>query len=407
MLKILQIDIIDSKYKYFKSPWIFSNQVNHLDDNLLNDEKISLVQIKGTKNFGIYCKSNLISIRLLPDCLFEKINNNFISKEDFIDQLNLYLSKLYKEKQCFSFAQNEAYRLSHGDNDGLPALAIDDYKSVLVIQSSSAVGDFLLPFIVEAIKKTIHLPIFERSTGQIRKLENLPERTRWIQKPANEQSYEVTCNLAHLKMSFSLNKAQKTGLFLDQRNNLKYLADLLVNYNIKKSLDICSYAGAWSAIAAQAGIMDMTLIDQDAWALQLAQKNIIQNSQHSPEITTLHGDMFEHLQGLTKSAQKFDLIIADPPAFTKSKKNIAEAKRAYTKMTRLAHNLLNENGILIVCSCSRHIDDQEFLESVSLGLSTQNWVLLHKGEQSPCHTRLATPDSSEYLKCYFIKKRML
>ncbi|BBH52585.1 class I SAM-dependent rRNA methyltransferase [Fluviispira sanaruensis] len=407
MFQILEIDIIDTKYKYFKSPWIFSNQVKHLDDKLLNPEKICLVRLKGTKKIGIYNKTSLISIRLLPDCIMDKVENNSISSEAFIEQLSVYIKKLQIEKNTFAFADKEAYRLSHGDNDGLPALAIDDYKSVLVLQSSAAVGDFLLPYVVEALKRVSDLPIFERSTGQIRKLEQLPERTRWIEKPKTDSSFDISCFFAHLTMSFSLNKAQKTGLFLDQRNNLKYLAELLKTYNIKKSLDICSYAGAWSAIAARSGVSDLTLIDQDAWALQLAQKNVEQNALHTPLIRTLHGDMFEHLQNLNKSTEKFDLIIADPPAFAKAKKNVAEAKRAYTKMTRLAHNLLNENGILVVCSCSRHIEDQDFLESVSLGLSAQNWVLLHKGEQSPCHTRLATPDSSEYLKCYFIKKRVL
>lgn len=76
-------------------------------------------------------------------------------------------------------------------------------------------------------------------------------------------------------------------------------------------------------------------------------------------------------------------------------------------MAKLASRLLNKNGILVICSCSRHIKDQEFLESISLGLEEGNWLILHKGEQSPCHTHLATPDSSEYLKCYFIYNRSL
>lgn len=407
MIKVLEIETIDTKYKFFKSPWLFSNQIQHLSDNDLNQQKVSLVKVKGTKKIGIYCKQSLISVRFLPDKLYEYIENNTIHEEVFTNEIAKHLNAIKLVKSKFQFTKNEAYRLSHGDNDGLPAIAIDDYQNVLVLQSSSLAGEFLLPYVIDALKQNDMRPIFERSTGQIRKLENLPERTRWIREPDNlDNNFEVTCNFINLKMTFFLNKAQKTGLFLDQRKNIEYLSNIIKDYNINSCLDICSYAGAWSATAASAGVQDLILIDQDSWALNLAKRNIIANSKNNVTIDTLHGDMFEHLQSLIKKGCKYDLIIADPPAFAKSKKHVHEAKRAYSRMAKLASKLLSENGILVICSCSRHIQDQEFLESVSMGLDDGNWVFIHKGEQSPCHTHLATPDSSEYLKCYFLNKRV-
>jgi 23S rRNA (cytosine1962-C5)-methyltransferase len=408
LIKVIEIDMIGNMHKICNSSWLFSNQVQHISDKHLNEQKISLVNIKGTKKIGIYSKQSLISIRFLPDKLYDFIENKVIKKEVFINELGLHLNYLKQAKVKFQFPQRESYRLSHGDNDGLPAIAIDDYQSVLVLQSSSLIGEFLLPYIIDALKIIDNRPLFERSTGQIRKLENLPERTRWIREPDNQSNnFEISCNFTNLKLTFFLNKAQKTGLFLDQRKNIEYLSSILRNYNINSCLDICSYAGAWSATAAASGVKNLTLIDQDSWALNLAKRNILANTNNNVTIETLHGDMFEHMQILIKNNNKFDLIILDPPAFAKSKKHISEAMRAYSRITKLASKLLADNGILIVCSCSRHIKEQEFLESVAYGLNDGKWVFLHKGEQSPCHTHLANPDSSEYLKCYFLNNRVL
>lgn len=408
MIKVLEIETIGIKDIFLKSPWLFSNQVQHISDNDLNEQKVSLIKIKGTKKIGIYCKQSLISIRFLPDKLYNYIENNFIKKDTFVNEISKHLNSLKQAKTKFQFPKNEAYRLSHGDNDGLPAIAIDDYQTVLVLQSSSLVGEFLLPYIIDALKLNDNRPIFERSTGQVRKLENLPERTRWIREASNiKNNFEINCVFTNLKMTFFLNKAQKTGLFLDQRKNIEYLSSILKDYNINTCLDICSYAGAWSATAAYAGIKNLTLIDQDSWALNLAKRNILANTNNNVTIETLHGDMFEHMQCFIKKENKYDLVIVDPPAFAKSKKHVHEAKRAYSRMTKLASKLLSENGVLVVCSCSRHIKDQEFLESISIGLDNRNWVFIHKGEQSPCHTHLANPDSSEYLKCYFLNNRVL
>jgi 23S rRNA (cytosine1962-C5)-methyltransferase len=323
LIKVLQIETVGLKQKFFKSPWLFSNQIIHKSDNELNEDKISLVQIKGTKKVGVYCKNSLISIRFLPDSLFEKIENGFIKKDHFIDVILNHLVNLKKAKSKFNFTNKEAFRLSHGDNYGLPAIAIDDYQYVLVLQSSSQAGEYILPYVIEALKQIDERSVFERSTGQIRKLENLPERTRWIREPLNkDQNFEINCLFSSLNMTFFLNKAQKTGLFLDQRNNLTYLANIIKNYNINSCLDICSYAGSWSSIAANSGVENLTLIDQDSWALNLAKRNILANAKGNTTIETLHGDMFEHMQGLIKNEKKFDLIIAAPPQLSLNQKNI-------------------------------------------------------------------------------------
>lgn len=408
MISISELETKGINIRFAKSPWLFNNQVIHLNDSQINEQNVALVRIKGTNKIGIYNKNSLISVRFFADEINNYIENNFIQKNKLTKFLLNHLIALKNTKSSFLFSQTEAYRLAHGDNDFLPSIAIDFYQSVFVLQISSTVGEFLLPFITDALKEFSILPIFERSTGQIRKLEQLPERTRWIREPQNVSQFSVQCAFANLNMTFYLNKAQKTGLFLDQRLNLKYLEYIISPYKVDTVLDICSYAGAWSASAAKLGANQMTLIDQDAWALNLAKSNILANTEKPVSIDTLHGDMFEHLQKLNKDNKSFNLIIADPPAFAKAKKHIHEASRAYSRLAKLASKLLTANGILVICSCSRHISDEVFLTAISEGFdNNNNWVLLHKGEQSPCHTRLANAESSEYLKCYFIQKRIL
>jgi 23S rRNA (cytosine1962-C5)-methyltransferase len=173
-------------------------------------------------------------------------------------------------------------------------------------------------------------------------------------------------------------------------------------------LDLCSYAGAWSCAAAQAGVVDFTAVDQDKDALELCEQNIKNNvtgSASSPNIQLLHGDLFEILSKLNREEKSFDVVVADPPAFTKSSKHVPEARRAYQRLAKLSSRLVSPNGLLVACSCSRHIGEEDFYEIVSSALIADDWVYLGRGRQSPDHTVLATDKHSLYLKALFFVRR--
>jgi 23S rRNA (cytosine1962-C5)-methyltransferase len=278
------------------------------------------------------------------------------------------------------------------------------------MQCSCAAGEFLFPHVVSAILAKTTKPILERSTGQTRAMEGLPERTRWIRGSVERASV----HFAKLNLQFEPLRAQKTGLFLDQRCNLEFLTNFLSHEFVQPQsmLDICSYAGAWSSAAASAGVRSFTLIDADAQALSMAKTNITNNSPEAqasgqePHIELRHGDLFEELSKLKSTQRTFDVVVADPPAFAKSKKHLPEASKAYARLIKLAARATAPNGLLILCSCSKNMDAQTFWDLCVRNLGPE-WILIHRGSQSPDHTVGTTQASAEYLKCYFFQKRSL
>lgn len=267
--------------------WIFSNEVEHLAKNVLStDSSVVFVQLEGTTRFGLYDRTHLISVRLFSEAfsndLIAKLNTTAtpaqIEPTHVQDCLAEHLKRLKELKINLGFNDGKnAYRFIHGDADGLPSIIIDDYQSVLVLQSGSRAGEWLYPHVCEALKKVDERPVYERSTGQSRQMEGLGERNRWLVPNATN---ETTASVFHadMLMSFNLQRAQKTGLFLDQRTNLTWLGEFLSarpsNAKSKSILDICSYAGAWSAKATQSGVRTCVLIDQDTHALAMAEVNI-------------------------------------------------------------------------------------------------------------------------------------
>ena len=307
--------------------------------------------------------------------------------------------------------ESTTFRISHGDVDGACGIVIDEYDAVCVVQSHSPTADFILKIIESSLSEIFNKRVFERSTGQTRRMAGLSERTRWVTIPAPQTGFETSTRFAGLTLSFALNKAQKTGLFLDQRENLlgirKYIA------RVASVLDICCYAGAWSATAAAMGANLFTCIDQDAAALDCAKSNIEKNFQSRtpgitetqaelvPTIHSVHGDLFESLGVLKKQNQTFDLVVADPPAFAKTQKQSFEARKAYMRLAKLSASVTSQSGVLVLCSCTRYVSEEEFLRCVFSQLP--DWVLIFRGQQSPDHT--VTAQGGEYLKCFAFQRK--
>ena len=408
---------------------LYSNQVEHLADELLSAERCAFVRVPHWNNhFGIYNKSQLMACRRLPAAY----KQNFSEREDvtFSDlvQVNcIVLSELFKRKtgaaSGVSSNNHESFRLVHGDADGFPGIVVDHYGSLLVVQSTSAVGDFLLDTVTAALhilcnkEQSIFLPILEKSTGQTRKMLGLPERIRPLLGPIPEF---IDCAFSDLKMKFFPLRSQKTGLFLDQKINLQTFSGLLGSAFFfpngrlfeGRMLDLCCYAGAWSAAAAQSGVRKFSMVDQDKFALKLAQENVSENASalENPmpaEFNLLNMDLFEALQKLNEEDQRFEIVVADPPAFAKSKKHIPEARRAYSRLTKQASSLVKTGGLFVICSCSRNISEAEFKELVFSQLAKDaqsDWQFICSGSQSPDHTVLADEYFAYYLKCYFFRR---
>jgi 23S rRNA (cytosine1962-C5)-methyltransferase len=390
---------------------LYSNQIEHLGQQAMEESRCAFVAVGAGRLPGVYSRDQLMAVRFLSTRWVETFKEKFINPESFEELFLQELLQLKKAKASIIGHADEAVRWVHGDADGIPGIVIDDYGSVVVIQCGSQFGEFLLPFILPALLKATEQPVFERSSGQIRALEKLPERTRWIREPVDSkeraQLEMVTTTLSGLKLSFRPQRCQKTGLFIDQRENLELFKKLTRSFQSRSMLDLCSYVGAWSCAGAASGIADFTLVDQDKDALEMAQHNVAANIANGVlhRVQTHHGDLFEILSRLGKDKPRFDAVVADPPAFTKSAKHIPEASRAYQRLTKLASRLVSENGIYVACSCSRHIDEEEFFKIVSESLDADDWVYMGRGRQSPDHSVLANDKQSLYLKALFFVRR--
>jgi 23S rRNA (cytosine1962-C5)-methyltransferase len=392
---------------------LFSNQVAHVAPELMSSEGCSFSRCgvfrKG--QLGVYTRTALQAFRPLHPS-FIKVT----SHAHFLEVAKKVLDDLWVEKQARLASPSQSFRWTHGEADGFPGLVADVYGSLIVVQSSSQSGDFLLPFFVDAIKASRpSLALFERSSGQTRQMMKLPERTRVLVEPVPE---EHTCEFVGSQFVFRPRNAQKTGLFLDQASNLVKVSRLIEHSQntptpLRSVLDICSYMGAWSVFAARSGCDQFTLIDQDKNALFYAEQNIQKviaaqsksDTRQQLEIKLEHGDLFEKLSALKKDGAQFDVVVADPPAFAKSKANIPEATRAYQRLFRLASQRVRANGLLVLCSCSRNLTEESFTDLISTALADSGpWVVLESGHQSPDHTVLVGDTQSHYLKCVFLKR---
>ncbi len=437
---------------------LFSNQVSHLEDHQLSPERCSLVHVPiWAGRLAVYSKTMVNACVALPARFSHGLSRlpgtegHQLSKADFLASVTQHLRTLSQLKGCFGGNPSEALRLVHGDADGLPGIVVDSYSgvsaspspSLLVVQSSSPVGDFLLATVTAALKELFpESVLFERSTGQGRKLLGLDER---IQAIAGDVPEVMETRFCGLNLRFRPGSCQKTGLFLDQRANLLQLRDLIANGSLRgnprspstqlerplRVLDLCSYAGAWSAMIANAAgfeNLEMTLVDQDSMALELAAENVRQNARSSVSVKTACTDVFAFLSDCARSVRDasharagvsaeapflFDLVIADPPAFAKSRKNVPEARRAYARLNRLAMTLVAPGGLLVTCSCSRNIEAAEFRLLVEDQLVSDHrlkqmeWIHLGAGRQSLDHTIPVGRGVSDYLKCHFYQLRSL
>jgi 23S rRNA (cytosine1962-C5)-methyltransferase len=290
------------------------------------------------------------------------------------------------------------YRLVHAESDGLPGVIIDRFGDITVIQISTAGMQRLLTPLMEAVHTTLKPPtVIFRNDIAVREQEGLKREITIEGTPPPEliQVHENNCiylaDLLH---------GQKTGWFFDQRENHKLAASYAAG---KSMLDAYCYSGGFAMPAAKAGAQ-VTLLDSSAGALELAAKAAELNGVKRQCIFR-QGDAFNTMQALAKEQQVFDVVVADPPAFIKTKAHIATGMQGYARVARLAAALTMPEGILVVASCSHHAKRPHFREAVLEGLKQAGRtarVLHYTGHDAdhPIHPHLP---QSEYLKALFMR----
>jgi 23S rRNA (cytosine1962-C5)-methyltransferase len=292
--------------------------------------------------------------------------------------------------------EGSAFRLIHGEADLLPSIIVDRYGDYLVLQTLSQGADRLLPLLVSTLMELRRpLGILARNDSRTRVLEGLEQRVDLL---AGEVPELVTVTENGLTYEVDLRRGQKTGLFLDQRENREAAA----LYARGRLLDCFSYHGGFALRLAKQ-CRETIAFDISEDAVARIRTNAERNGR---SIDARVGNVFDELRGLDRLGERFDTIVLDPPAFAKSKSAIEKATAGYKEINLRALKLLNHEGTLITCSCSYNIGEAAFAEIVyEAAIDAQAQVtVVEKRMQGRDHPVLLGVPETYYLKCFILRK---
>jgi 23S rRNA (cytosine1962-C5)-methyltransferase len=327
---------------------------------------------------------SLISVRLLSQ------HRETIDAAFFLQRLDAALkrrTRLYPEAQAF--------RVVYSEGDLLPGLIVDRYADHLVVQTLTLGMDLRTDLICEGLEALLQpRSIIARNDVGIRGLEGLPSGKKVLR---GELHRLVEFQEADLRFQVDLWEGQKTGCYLDQRDNRWMLRSFLQG---KRVLDAFCYTGAWALHAARAGAEEIVGVDESAKAIQWAQQQAKDNGVES-RCQFAVADVFQFLKEADARRERFDAIVLDPPAFVKSRSKLSEGLHGYWEINRRAMRLLQPGGYLITCSCSHHVAPEIFRTMLARAAraSRRHALLLDMRGQSKDHPMLLPLTESAYLKC--------
>jgi 23S rRNA (cytosine1962-C5)-methyltransferase len=289
------------------------------------------------------------------------------------------------------------YRLAYGESDALPGLVLDRFGDVIVGQIATAGMEALRPQIEAAVQKAIHpAALVWKNDGAVRDLEGLP---RYVETAFGEAPESVIVEEGGVGFQVPLGSGQKTGWFFDQAANRLALRKYVGGARV---LDVFSYLGAWGLGALRAGATEVTCVDSSATALEMLQATAAANSL-KPSV--VRGDAFDVMESLHAQGRRFDVVVVDPPAFIKRKKDLPKGEAAYKRLNQLAIQLLERDGILVSCSCSYHLEPDHLAMAIQraarhLGRFAQ---IVEVGGQAPDHPIHPAIPETRYLKAFFCR----
>jgi 23S rRNA (cytosine1962-C5)-methyltransferase len=289
-----------------------------------------------------------------------------------------------------------AYRLVHGESDLLPSLIVDRYGDYLVVQALSQGMDRRLPSIVSVLMDLVRpRGILARNDPKVRTLEGLEQRVDVL---AGDVPDSVIVTEAGIEYDVDLHRGQKTGLFLDQREN-RAAAEL---YAHGRLLDCFSYHGGF-ALALGRRCQETIAIDVSEDAVARMRQNATRNGV---AVDARVGNVFDELRGMERLGERFDTIVLDPPAFARNKAALAGARAGYKEINLRALKLLSPGGTLVTCSCSYHVNEADFAEIVyDAAIDAQARVtVVEKRMQGRDHPVMLGVPETYYLKCFILRK---
>jgi len=364
--------------------WVFSNEISRLEGGPAPGALVEVVrQDSRLVGIGCYNPHSLIAVRMLTDKR-EPIDTAF-----FVSRLRhamLLRKRLYPG--------HESFRLVHGESDDLPGLIVDKYEDCVSLQTLCLGIDMMKETICDALEEAFRPRcIVERNESNLREREGLPLRSGVLR---GEAPASIRIREDDLSFEVDLLGGQKTGFYFDQRENRMALRRFTTGARV---LDAYCHDGAFTLHAVQAGASAVLGLDIDPQAIERARRNALLNGLESRcQFETMEAGAA--MDSLHSGGDRFDVIILDPPSFTRTKKNVPAAKKGYEEVNRKALRILKRGGILATASCSFHITDETFSSCVQEAAFRTNRVLrlLEWRSQAPDHPILPSMPETRYLK---------
>jgi 23S rRNA (cytosine1962-C5)-methyltransferase len=367
--------------------WIYSNEIDVKATPFKNFQIGQLVQLESARSeflgVGYINPNNLLCCKLLTR------QKTPIDVQFLVQRIQ---NALALRNNIFT---NPYYRLIFAESDFLPGLVVDRYGDVLVAQITAAGMENLKDIVVEALKDVIkpRAILWRNDSSTTRELEGLP---KYVAAAFGDPPEKVFLEENKVQFTAPIFTGQKTGWFYDHRDNRARLQRYVMN---KRMLDIFSYIGAWGVQAAVFGASEVLCVDSSESAISDIADNAKKN-QVEKIVTTQKADAFEFLK---HNKQKFDVIIIDPPAFIKKRKDLESGLIAYQRINEYAMQSLNAKGILITSSCSLHLSEEKFIDVLRrAALKTRRQLqILERGHQAPDHPIHPAIPETAYLKALF------
>lgn len=363
--------------------WIFSNEIQKIDEPAENGDIIEVYNSRGDKlGHGFYNKSSLIAVRMLTPSF----------TGDFSAYTKLLLNKAYSLRKSL-YPNRNSYRLCFSESDFMPGLIIDKYNSTFVPQIYCYGMNKNISGIVDILKNEFDAKnIFTIHDSYFRKIEGLPDEDEIYLGAKDDEIIDD----GKIKYKIDFTKSQKTGFYFDQCDNREFSERFVQG---KAVLDAFCNSGGFGMHAAFAGASSVDFVDSSENAIANAEYNYKLNELKA-ECNFIKSDVFEFLEKCHNTGKKYDIVILDPPAFAKNKKSIPTALKGYEKLNAHAIEIINDGGYLITSSCSHHITETDFLDSIRRGArkAGRNLQLLYFNGASLDHPRLPAMAETGYLK---------
>lgn len=373
------------KRVYSLHPWIFKSDIDHVEGHYVPGEIVNITNDKGKfLAKGYYNPNSQIALRIMSYHEDEQIDRSLI-QERIHDAIN------YRR----TFADLKSCRLIFAESDRLPALIVDAFNDVLVVQCLALGMERFKGDIIDALISEMHpRGIWERNDVPVRKLEGLEMQTGLLYGEVPDR-VEIMEN--GIRFLVDVKEGQKTGYFLDQKENRAAIAPFVKN---QKVLDCFTHTGSFALHAGHYGASEVTGVDISEYACAFAGENArINNLDNRVRFVTANA--FDLLSEQSRRGEKYDTIILDPPAFTKSRGTVDNAIRGYKEINLRAMKMIRTGGYLVSCSCSQHVLPDMFRNMINDAAKDAK-VILRQAEfrsQGKDHPILPWAKETEYLKC--------